>query len=134
MTKLERRWAWFFMLAGWTWAYRPRTKYFLSPTFRVSFPCGHGECHGSHELDVFLRDVTRVEDFGVTIWNLASARPPADDLMGAGSPYDAPHTALFGADPSVTTWEMAHGAGGGCETVSRWVPDELWERAALVGL
>ncbi len=136
MTRLEKQWAWFFTFAGWTWKYHPNVEYFLRPTFRVSFQCGHVDCPRCHELDVFLQNVERVEDFGVTIWNLASARPPRNEFMAAGSPYDPPHAALFGARPSATTWEMVHGEGGGMECVEHWVLDwrGYWAMAgALAG-
>ncbi len=110
MTKLEKQWRVFFGLFGWECKYRPAYRGRLQPTFRVSIPCGHSECYGSHDLYVFVLDVKSVEEFGVTVWDL-------------GDPYHSPHPALFGADPSVTTWEMAHGAGGGVECVANWVRD-----------
>ena len=119
MTKLEKRWAWFFVMNGWRWTYHPVCEYFLRPTFRVSFRCEHSECNGSHTLDVFLMDVDHEKDFGLTVYDLAGARPQTD-VCGA---YVEPHPALFGSNPSVTTWEMAHGAGGGMECVPNWAPD-----------
>ena len=43
--------------------------------------------------------------------------------------YEVPHPALFGDGPENTFWEMAHGAGGGCEHVMDWmVTDSPWEQ------
>jgi hypothetical protein len=127
MTNFEKRWAWFFTLAGWRWKNFPAGHGFsVQPSFRVCIPCGHSECYGSHELDVFLRrGVSNPDKFQVSIFELASVR------RGADSPYDSPHPALFGANPSVTVWQMSHGAGGGEYSVPVWVPDweSLWAQA-----
>jgi len=126
VTNFEKRWAWFFVLAGWQWEYFPSDHGFLvQPAFRVCIPCGHSECYGSHTLDVFLRRVAKIEGFGLTVLNLASLRPSAD------STWDSPHPALFGMNPSVTIWQMPHGAGGGEECVPAWVPNwkAMWKAA-----
>jgi hypothetical protein len=126
VTNFEKRWAWFFTLLGWRWTYFPvQHGYLVQPTFRVCIPCGNSECNGSHVLDVFLRRVTHVEHFGISIFNLASWR------KGAESPYDEPHPALFGENPTVTVWQMAHGIGGGEYCIPFWVPDwrNLWAQA-----
>ncbi len=128
MTNFEKRWAWFFTLVGWAWRYFPAQHgYRVQPSFRVCIPCRNSECDGSHTLDVFLRrGVTSPESFGVTVYQLASMRRNAD------SPYDSPHPALFGEDPTVTIWEMSHGCGGGEYRIPVWLPDNwkhLWKAA-----
>jgi hypothetical protein len=127
VTNFEKCWAWFFSLIGWQWKYFPQAHGFsVEPSFRVCVPCGHSECSGSHMLDVFLRrGVNNAERFGVSIFALASL------CRGSDSPYDSPHPALFGENPSVTIWEMAHGCGGGEYSVPVWVPDwkDIWARA-----
>ena len=39
--------------------------------------------------------------------------------------------AVFGSTPHATRWQMAHGAGGGIEDVTRWIDDaeRVWARA-----
>ena len=53
----------------------------------------------------------------------------AADLASRG--FLAVYPAAFGNDPSVTQWEIAHGAGGGTEIVSFRVdnPALLWQQA-----
>ncbi len=48
--------------------------------------------------------------------------------------FDVPSPAMFGIDPSVTEWSMAHGAGGGIETIEGWVDDcgEKWAEAGNI--
>lgn len=46
--------------------------------------------------------------------------------------WEIPAPARFGVDPSVTGWNMAHGAGGGSYSASDWCTgdvDSLWEEA-----
>ena len=53
------------------------------------------------------------------------------DLFDIDYIYSEPHPALFGDGPNNTYWQMAHGAGGGVETVANWIGDsDLWERAS----
>lgn len=112
---LKLRWARFFTLAGWSWKLSPRPGF----DFQVTFPCGHSECNGSHTLIVRVCNRPRPvlqEKYKAFAW-----------------PYEEPHPALFGDGPANTFWEMAHGAGGGCETAERWTEQDagwLWERAA----
>ena len=114
---LKLRWARFFTLAGWKWRLANRPGF----DFIVTFPCRHSECHGSHTLLVRISE--KVHD--------ALARKH-DELYDIDFMYTEPNPALFGAGPDNTHWQMVHGNGGGCETVSGWVPDaqKLWERAA----
>jgi hypothetical protein len=113
---LKLRWARFFTLAGWKWKLSPRPGF----DFQVTFPCVHSECHGSHTLIVRVCDKTYH----------ALAEKHQQTFSYA---YDDPHPALFGDGPANTYWEMAHGAGGGCETAENWTRTDaknLWERAA----
>jgi len=123
VTNFEKRWAWFFMLLGWQWEYFPAKHGFnVQPAFRVRIPCENSECNGAHDLDVFLRRGIRdITAFGVSIYDLAASRKNGD------SPYNSPHPALFGDNPSVSIWEMAHGHGGGEYCIPYWESD--WQRA-----
>jgi hypothetical protein len=128
MTNFEKRWAWFFTLLGWQWKYFPVRHGFakVRPVFRVSIPYGHNECSGSHVLDVFLRrGVLNPDAFGVSVNDLAACRRVRND------PWSEPHPALFGDNPSASTWVMAHGAGGGTECLETWAPDwkKVWASA-----
>lgn len=113
---LKLRWARFFTLAGWNWKLSHRPGF----DFQVTFPCEHSECSGSHTLIVRICDKSHwllEKKHGETFTN----------------PYDEPNPALFGDGPENTYWEMVHGHGGGCETVSKWTYSDanyLWERAA----
>jgi hypothetical protein len=115
---LKLRWARFFTLAGWNWTLAPKPSSF---DFHVTFPCGHSECIGSHSL--------RVRICEKTVEALAAKHA---DLWDIDFIYRVPSPALFGDGPKNTYWQMAHGAGGGCESVGNWLPDAdvLWERAA----
>ena len=110
MTKLEKQWRVFFGLFGWECKYRPAYRRRCSQPFASAFRVGTASATARTIVYVFVLDVKSVEEFGVTVWDL-------------GDPYHSPHPALFGADPSIATWEMAHGAGGGVECVANWVRD-----------
>jgi hypothetical protein len=114
---LKLRWARFFTLAGWNWRLSSNPGF----DFVVTFPCVHSECGGSHSLLVRISEKT-----------LEGLKAKHHDLWDAHYAYSIPHPALFGDGPRNTFWEMAHGAGGGEESVLRWLPDadEIWERAA----
>ena len=108
---LKLRWARFFTLAGWDWKISARPGF----DFEVTFPCEHGDCHGSHTL------IVRVSDKCYDALRNKHAETFAH-------PYEEPNPALFGDGPENTFWEMAHGAGGGCEQVADWmVKDSPWE-------
>ncbi len=115
---LKLKWARFFTLAGWDWKLAPRHSSF---DFRVTFPCVHSECDGSHSLLVRICEKT-----------LEALAAKQMDLWDIDFIYSVPSPALFGDGPENTFWQMSHGAGGGVESVGTWVPDarELWERAA----
>jgi hypothetical protein len=114
---LKLQWARFFALVGWEWKLSPRPGF----DFKVTFPCGHSECHGSHTL--LVRVVERTRDA------LAKSH---SKKFSADQTYTEPHPALFGDGPENTFWQMAHGAGGGVEAVAQWVPNAsaIWEKAA----
>ncbi|TCB60185.1 hypothetical protein E0J20_09335 [Rhizobium leguminosarum bv. viciae] len=127
-TPLAAQWAAFFDLAGWKWNVNPRPVGNWSPDFRVSFPCGHSECRGSHTLLVSVLPVSRIEDF--------KGRPALSFPYGGleGKHISADASAAFGGSPRVTTWEMTHGSGGGVEDVTNWVgnADALWTKAGTL--
>ena len=114
---MKLQWARFFTLAGWNWSLSPRPGF----DFKVTFPCVHGECNGSHTILVRV-----VNQSYHTIENSHAKRFNADQM------YNEPHPALFGDGPENTYWQMAHGSGGGVETVGQWVRNakQLWERAS----
>jgi hypothetical protein len=131
-TQLEARWAAFFDLAKWEWHVNPVPVGNWAPDFRVTFPCGHSECCGSHTLLVAVLPLSKIESFtdhpclshfyGI---NEANGR----DYIGLGLSISA--GAAFGTSPKATTWQMSHGSGGGVENVDQWVDyaDDLWEKA-----
>lgn len=122
-TSLEARWAAFFDLAEWEWHANPSPVNDWSPDFRVTFPCTHSECGGSHTLLIAVLPITRIDDF--------KGHPCLSYAYGRGIAAGIDGGAAFGISPSITTWEMAHGAGGGIEEVSSWVrnADALWTSA-----
>lgn len=96
------------------------------PDFKVTFPCGHSECSGSHTI---LVSVLPVDDISEMQGHPAlEYRYLVQDLHGK---YLADAGALFGSSPAITKWEMAHGAGGGIEDIHRWTDDadQLWRKA-----
>jgi hypothetical protein len=115
---LKLKWARFFALAGWAWKLAPKHSSF---DFRVTFPCEHSECNGSHSLLVRISEKT-----------LEALTAKHADLWNIDFVYSVPSPALFGDGPNNTYWQMVHGAGGGDESVSQWLPDanERWERAS----
>lgn len=120
-TRLEAHWAAFFDLAGWEWHYNPVAIQDWLPDFRVKFDCSHSECGGHHTLLVSILPCLKVDDL--------KNHPCHKHSYGTDIPADS--GAAFGITPDVTLWEMAHGAGGGVESVSGWVPNssELWSEA-----
>ncbi|GAA3565804.1 hypothetical protein [Marinobacter xestospongiae] len=125
-TPLLAKWAAFFDLAGWKWDKAPAAIGNWKPDFRVTFICNHSECGGSHTILVSVLDVDRIESVkGHPAMTQGFSTP------GENGSFVADAGALFGSSPNVTYWEMAHGAGGGQEEVSRWVADaaQLWDQA-----
>lgn len=140
-SRLEARWACFFDLAHWKWEYEPIDLEGWTPDFRVEFPCSHSECrtwingkemnYGSHTLLIEVKPYYSIKEFENHPCMLYGYGGLSKEEGGAGRiPADA--SAAFGINPEVTYWEMIHGAGGGSETIHRWVFDDvnkLWKAA-----
>ena len=124
-TALEARWAAFFDLAGWTWQGNPKAIKDWRPDFVVRFPCSHSECRGSHTI---LIAVLPVSDLSSVRGHPCFAHMYI--VKDDNGNWVADAGALFGNGPTVTTWNMSHGSGGGIEDVSNWVSkaDGLWEK------
>ena len=132
-TRLEAQWAAFFDLAKWEWRVNPAPVGDWAPDFRVTFPCTHSECGGSHTLLVAVLPFAQRDDckghpslrhfYGINQAN-------REDYKGLGVSIDA--GAVFGSSPKASTWEMSHGAGAGTEDVPAWVDhaESLWSEAA----
>lgn len=127
-SRLEARWAAFFDLAGWEWEYEPIDLVGWSPDFKVSFPCGHSECPTCHTILIEVKPYFSLEKF--------NGHPcmdyPYGGLGDEKIPADA--SACFGANPTVTYWEMVHGPGGGGSGVLFWEPnaEEIWKQAGNI--
>jgi hypothetical protein len=127
-SRLEARWACFFDLIEWKWEYEPIDLPGWSPDFRVEFSCGHSECPKTHVLLVEVKPYFKIKDFnGHPCLNYPYGQNFKNaDLIPASA------SAAFGANPHVTYWEMAHGAGGGVENICEWIRgdvDALWAEA-----
>lgn len=123
-SRLEARWAAFFDLVGWKWVYEPLDLKGWSPDFLVEFRCGHSDCPPSHTLLVEIKPYTSLGQF--------RGHKCLDFSYGKSCGFPADSSAAFGVDPSVTWWEMSHGAGGGVETIENWVfgdIQKLWSQA-----
>jgi len=144
-TQLEAQWACFFDLVGWAWQYDPGPVANWHPEFRVKFPCGHSECGDYHELLVDVkpyRFLSQFDDRPCRLYTgsylINSYHGLADIRVAKGEAvYELPTdgAAAFGDSPSVTYWEMSHGAGGGAETLGHWVKGDvmgLWAQAREV--
>ncbi len=124
-SRLEARYAAFFDIVGWRWEYEPLDLKGWIPDFRLTIPCKHSECYGSHVLLVEVKPHYSIDSFsGTPEYALAMKGYGADDL-----PCDA--VALFGIDPSVSFWVMGHGAGGGEYDIESWNVDwvDAWRKA-----
>ncbi len=126
---LEAQWAAFFDLAKWSWRTNPVPVDGWRPDFRVTFPCGHSECSGDHTLLVSVVEATSVLELDGQ--PALSHSYGVRDHRGKGR---ADGGAAFGIGPSVTVFEISHGAGGGVFRVSWFEPDAdtLWARAAML--
>ncbi|HCG6560527.1 TPA: hypothetical protein NJ652_004458 [Vibrio parahaemolyticus] len=125
-TELEAIWASFFDLAGWQWWYNPVAIDNWKPDFKVTFPCVHSECGGSHTLMVSVVPTRDLES--------QSSHPSLSYSYGVydkNKRYVADGGALLGMSPIVSKWEISHGSGGGVEDVFFRVDNanELWEKA-----
>ena len=115
--RLKLRWARFFTTVGWDWRLSSQPGF----DFKVTIPCTHSECGGSHVLLVQVAEQERDA--------LAASyhkRFTSDEV------WSEPHPALFGDGPQNTHWEMPHGAGGGTVDVTHWVhgADRIWRESA----
>ena len=122
-SRLEARWAAFFPLAKIEYQYEPVDLHGWTPDFRLSWPCTHSECNfitmpdGScgvdpargrvHSILVEVKPYISISQF--------KGHKCMDHFYGEGIPADS--SAAFGENPSVTYWEMCHGAGGGVCTI-----------------
>lgn len=126
----EARWAAFFDLAGWKWEYEPIDINGWTPDFRVTFPCHHGECPGSHTLLAEVKPYFSIDDFK---GHRCMDFPYGRNIHGS---IPADSSAAFGASPDVVLFEMVHGAGGGVyEEFGGWVNgdiDALWKQAGEI--
>ncbi len=127
-TELEAIWASFFDLAGWQWWYNPVAIDNWKPDFKVTFPCAHSECGGSHTLMVSVVPTRDLES--------QSSHPSLSYSYGVydkNKRYVADGGALLGMSPIVSKWEISHGSGGGVEDVFFRVDNanELWEKAVV---
>ncbi|MGF6995517.1 hypothetical protein [Paraburkholderia sp. GAS32] len=125
-TTLLAQWAGFFDLAGWSWRTNPAPVGDWVPDFSVAFLCGHSECPKQHSLFVSVLPIDKIEDISAhpALKHVYSVADEAGNVLADAG-------AVFGIGPFVSHWEMAHGAGGGIESVPNWVSDavELWHRA-----
>lgn len=114
--RLGLTWARFFSLLGWRWRVSRAPGFDLN----LTIPCTHSECSGAHELLIRIEHGSR-EYF----------KKFHDDLFDVTEVWGTPSPALFGDNPEDTFWTMAHGSGGGDESIPQWVPDwkAIWQRA-----
>ena len=133
-TRLEARWACFFDLAAWKWDYEPIDLVGWTPSFRVEFPCSHTQCAGSHVLLVDVKPFYHISDFtGMRCMDFSFGICESPD--GSIETIPANASAAFGIHPEVSQWDMSHGAGGGTESIKRWVDGdvrELWNTAGNI--
>jgi hypothetical protein len=133
-TRLEARWACFFDLAAWEWDYEPIDLVGWTPSFRVEFPCSHTDCPSSHVLLVDVKPFYHISDFtGMRCMDFSFGIYESPD--GSIETIPANASAAFGIHPEVSQWDMSHGAGGGTESIKRWVDGdvrELWNTAGNI--
>ena len=124
-TPLLAHWAAFFDLAGWRWSTNIAPVGDWKPDFSVSFDCGHSECGGSHTILVTVLPVGDVS----SIQGHPALADGYNQMIQDQGVADA--GAVFGANPTATYWDMAHGSGSGSEDVKHWVDDAatLWREA-----
>lgn len=132
-SRLEARWAAFFDLAGWEWTYEPVEVDGWLPDFMVKFPCSHSECRGYHVLLVEIKPYYSIDQFDghpCTRYYFGGGMMDDNGKVSKQLPCDS--SAAFGINPSVSYWEMCHGAGGGVESVDGWTSgniEEMWRVA-----
>ena len=105
-SRLEARWAAFFHINGWRWAYEPIDFVDWVPDFEIRAACGHSECTPWHRVYVECKPYHRLEQF--------RGHPCTADMYG--DKYGADAVLLAGIDPSVAHMEIVHGSGAGMYT------------------
>lgn len=127
-TQLEAHWAAFFDLVGWEWRVNSAHVGNWLPDFRVTFPCDHSECAGTHTLLVAVLPVSEIEAF--------KHHPCLTHFFGINGDDRGQFASVnagagFGNSPKVTTWQFSHGSGGGVYDVEFFVPnaDAIWAKA-----
>lgn len=139
-SRLEARWAAFFDLVKWDWQYEPIDLPGWSPDFRVTFPCHHSECNGSHSLLVEVKPYFSIDEFKdhIAMYYSYGVLSEADARkFGSSLAQEIPAhaSACFGNDPSVSKWEMGHGSGGGVDSLENWILEDinlLWAKAGNI--
>jgi hypothetical protein len=79
--------------------------------------------------DPFARDPNYVHELYAEVKPYASLTEFKSHAVTKIDRYTIPSPAMFGIDPTVTEWEMAHGAGGGIESVVNGWAGADWEFA-----
>ena len=126
-SRLEARWAAFFVLAGWEWEYEPIDLTGWVPDFIVRIPCSHSDCNGYHVLFAEVKpyvDLKQFEGHPCTMYPFGG--------QGEDPKIPADASASFGNNPHVTSWVMAHGSGGAVYCVHDWIKadvDKMWKEA-----
>ncbi|OBU14102.1 hypothetical protein CTM88_09820 [Photobacterium aquimaris] len=125
-TELEAIWASFFDLAGWKWWYNPIEIDNWKPDFKVTFPCRHSECDGSHTLMVSVVPTLNIEN-----WLSHPSLSCPWIVKDKNERWVADGGAFLGMSPLVSKWDIAHGSGGGIEDIFDRVSnaEELWGKA-----
>jgi hypothetical protein len=130
-SRLEARWAAFFDMASWKWEYEPIDLDGWLPDFRVVFPCNHSECTGKHTLLVEVKPYYSLDEFQGHKCTMFPYGRYVEKWLAEETTIPADASAAFGINPEITSWEMAHGSGGGVESVTGWVANwEMFWRAA----
>lgn len=125
-SRLEARWAAFFDLCGWEWEYEPIDLYGWTPDFRITFPCGHSECNGSHTLLVEVKPYYDLKEFKGHPCMKYEFGTWGDEIIPADG------SAAFGANPIVTYFTIVHGCGGGVFRIVFFLNrgwEKLWRMA-----
>jgi hypothetical protein len=140
-SRLEARWAAFFDLiadSGLVWEYEPIDLDGWTPDFRITWPCGHSECPPTHSILIEVKPYYSIKEFDghpCTQYPFGTKYDEKGYATEVKIPADA--SASFGINPFVTEWDMAHGAGGGTDTLEMWFGCRfdfkyLWEIAGNV--
>lgn len=110
-SRLEASWAAFFDLAGWEWEYEPCELPGWIPDFYLKFECGHSACNGYHDLLAEVKPFDSLEKFKGHI-------AASDEYFQSWGSKGVDGTALLGNNPTVSSWCISHGTGGGFESLT----------------